>query len=120
MKMVFILGIISTTLFSAPAFNKMRLFTNSDGSKFHARAQGDQYLHWLESEDGEILKYNPQHKVFEYAIIKNDSLQASGTRYQKNNSIRVRSIAHIKKLKRKDLYRLWQKKHQLAQHKERR
>jgi len=108
MKILLLSLAVSSYLFSAPAFQKMREFKNADGELFKAKAQGNQYLNWIETEDGEILKYNTQTQNFEYAKIENKSLKASGARYEKSNSKRLRSLAHIPKLKNREIYELWQ------------
>ena len=114
MKPIFLSFILVTSLFSAPAFQKMREFKNADGTTFKAKAQGNQYLNWIETADGEILKYNRESKNFEYAKIEGNFLKASGARYTKRDSKRARSLAHISKLKYKDIYELWRKRQEDA------
>ncbi|MEA2099068.1 MAG: hypothetical protein U9P72_02960 [Campylobacterota bacterium] len=97
-------------LYSAPAFSILRDFKQADGTAFKAQAQGNQHLNWIETQDGEILKYNNKSKNFEYANIKNSTLRASGVRFEKNNSKRLRSINRINKIDKKELYQLWAKK----------
>ncbi|MBT5934708.1 hypothetical protein [Sulfurimonas sp.] len=94
-------------LFSAPAFNKLREFKNADGSTFMAQAKGNHHLHWIQTQDAEILRYNPNSRNFEYAVIEDGSMRASGSKYQKNNSNRARAIAHINKLNINDVHKLW-------------
>ncbi len=117
MKILLILTLTFHFLLSAPALNIQREFTQSDGSRFKARAVGDQYLNWLETEDGEVLKYNIKSKNFEYAIIKNYGLKASGTRFQQTVSKRTRSITRVNKIDKKELHQLWAKKRKEAHHK---
>jgi len=116
MKPILLSFILISSLFSAPAFQKMREFKNIDGTTFKAKAQGNQYLNWIETADGEILKYNRESKNFEYAKIEGSSLKASGARYNKKASKRARSLAHISKLKHKDIYELWRKRRENAMH----
>lgn len=113
MKTLLLIFITYSLLHGAPAFHKMRTFTNSDGTTFQARALGNQHLHWIQTQDGEILKYNQESKNFEYATIKDDSLKPSGTAYQKSNSKRARSLGHVNKILESDIYRLWVKKQTL-------
>jgi len=112
MKLLLLFLLLYTYSFGAPAFNKEREFTQADGTKFTARAFGDHHLNWIQTQDGEVLKYNSQTKNFEYAIINNDNLESSGTKYQKLNSKRARSLGKVKKLNIDDVYRLWRKKRQ--------
>jgi len=105
MKIVFIILIFFTTLYCAPAYSKYREFYNSDGSSFLAKASGNEYLHWLETEDGAILKYNPKTKNFEYATIQNNSLVCSGKVYKKDGSIK--KAPTFKRLNKDELFNLF-------------
>lgn len=107
MKLLLLICILTLSLFGAPALAKYREFTQSDGTTFTAKAVGNQHLHWFESEDGEILQYNPKTKNFEYAIIQDERLRASGARYEEDGSIRARSIARVSKISSKELQELW-------------
>jgi len=112
MRYIFIYFSLISMLLSAPAFNGLREFKNSDGTTFMAKARGTHILNWIETVDGEILKYNKETKNFEYATIKDDKLIASGTKYEIKNSRRARSLAGVNKLFYNDLKRLWKIKHQ--------
>jgi len=113
-KILFLSFMSSSLLFSAPARSVERDFKQADGTIFKAKSFGNQHLNWIETRDGGILKYNKENKNFEYAEIKNSSLKASGTRFQNNNSKRARSLAHINKLDKKKLYKLWAEKRKEA------
>ena len=115
--LVFLLTVLG--LFGAPAYNKLREFQQADGTTFKARAYGNQHLNWIETQDGEVLKYSQKNKNFEYATIKNRSLQPSGTRYEKENSLRARSLGHVSKLNKEELYKLWDEKQEIAHKKQR-
>ncbi len=110
MKILFIILLTISYLISAPAFKKMREFKNSDGTVFMAQGQGNHHLNWIKTEDGEILKYNKESKDFEYAEIDTDTLKASGTRYEKNNSRRARSLGRVNKIDETQLYELLKKR----------
>jgi hypothetical protein len=109
MKILILIFIVTSSLFCAPAFSKIRTFKNSDGKEFKAQAQGDQYLNWIYTEDGEILKYNQKSKDFEYAIIKDNLLQPSGVKYQKK-STKTKMANSFKKVDISKIYKLWQEK----------
>ncbi|QSZ40969.1 hypothetical protein GJV85_02175 [Sulfurimonas aquatica] len=113
MKTILLSLIITTSLFSAPAFTKERELKNADGTTFMAKAQGNQHLNWLITQDGEILKYNQKSKNFEYAKIEKNELKASGVKYEKNNSKRARAIGRVNKLNHQELYKLWGEKQKL-------
>lgn len=114
MKFLLLITIICFEIFAAPAYNKLREFKQADGSTFTARAYGNQHLNWVQSEDGEILKYNKNSNDFEYAEIKEQSLKASGTRYEKSDSRKVRAQTKIDKIDKKSLNELWSQKQKLS------
>ena len=86
MKYILILSFISSLLLAAPAFQGKRTFTQPDGTVVEYRAQGDEYLHWNETEKGDILLYSKKNKRLEFAEIKNSTLQASGVAFSKKES----------------------------------
>jgi len=110
--MKFLLLYIATIsyLFSAPAFHQTRDFKNGDGTTFKAKAKGDRYLNWIETEDGEILKYNQESKNFEYAKIEKDQLKVSGEKYEKSSSRKVKSFISKDRVQKIDLYNLWRER----------
>ncbi len=108
MKLTLLFLLLTSQLFSAPALDKMRKFTNSDGSTFMAKGQGNQHLNWIKTEDGEVLKYNEANKRFEYATIKENRLRASGVKYEKNNSKRARSLGRVSKISENELFKLYE------------
>ena len=114
MRFLLLFFITINFTFAAPALNIEREFKQSDGTIFKARAKGNQHLNWIETKDGEILKYNKENNNFEYATIKKEKLKASGVKFEKNSSKRVRSLAKINKIDKKKLYELWAKKRKEA------
>ncbi len=107
MKLLTILLLLLSQVFAAPAFNKLREFKQADGTTFQARAAGNHILNWIKTADGEILRYNPKSKNFEYAIIQNNTLQASGVRYDAKNPSMARAAARVQKIDKKALSELW-------------
>lgn len=107
MKILLLILLFFNYLFSAPALNITREFKQSDGTTFNARAFGDQYLNWIETQNGDILKYNAKNQDFEYAYIEDESLKPSGYRYTKN-------LKRLKKVKsridKEELYKLWNRR----------
>lgn len=115
MKFIFILLMMLSNLYSAPAYGAKRVFKQADGSTFEAMAKGNQHLNWIEDENGDILKYNHKSKNFDYAKIEDNRLKASGQKYTKQNSL-IKSVSSKKiiKVNKEDVYELWsvkQKKH---------
>ncbi len=73
-----LLLMITTLLTAAPAFQNQLTLRDSHGESFHAQLKGDEYLNWFESDVGEILVFNKQHKRYEYAEIRHQTLVPSG------------------------------------------
>lgn len=67
-----------TLLNAAPAFERERTFTQPDGTTFQGRLRGDEYLHWVETEEGKILVFNKKERRFEMGEIIDDTLKPSG------------------------------------------
>ena len=110
-KTFLLLFVLQTLIFAAPAFPGKRQFTQADGTTFTGRGNGDEYLNWIESEDGSILRYNTQTKNYEYAEIKSGVLRASGTVYSKTRrENRPEKGQTIPSIKKEDLLKLWQER----------
>lgn len=114
MKILLLLSLASALLFGAPAYDTLREFTNADGTTFMAKAQGNQHLNWIQTQDGEILKYNEESKNFEYAEIKENMLKPSGAKYEKNDSKRARALHQINKIDKSELSKLWSQRQKAA------
>ena len=111
MKHILIIALFTQLLLAAPAFQGKRTFTQPDGSLISYKNQGDEHLHWSESEDGEVIMYNKTTKQFEYAEIKDETLKPSGTRYKKvdpssKHSRSNKASQHLYKDQLRDLYKL--------------
>jgi len=107
MRYLLIVVLLSTYLFSAPAFNKTREFKQADGTTFLAKAKGDSYLNWIETMDGEVLKYNSKSKNFEHAKINSGRLEASGEKYENKSATRKSSSRVVNRVNIDDVYKLW-------------
>ena len=123
MKYLILITFLLSNLQSAPAFSKSRVLKQENGVTFIGQSRGDEYLHWIESEDGEILKYNPESKNYELAEIKDGYLKPSGKKYvsglKQSNGLRKSSGLNNSNLKSQELYKLWDKKreaHRLRMH----
>jgi hypothetical protein len=105
MKTILIAFLLLSQLSAAPAFPGKRQFTQPDGTVFTARQKGDEYLHWYETDEGEILLYNKKEKRFEYAEIKEKKLQPSGKAFGKEKVKKEHP-----KVDKQALRRLWREK----------
>ena len=82
-------------LLAAPAFQGKRTFTQPDGTVVEYRAQGDEYLNWMVSENGDILLYSKKNKRLEHAEIKDNILKASGVPFSKIDASNARSASAV-------------------------
>ena len=114
MKVLLTLILVAHVSFAAPAYNGTNTFTQPDGTVVHYKMQGDEYLHWMESEDGEILLHNEEQKCFEYATIKNGNLTKSGVMFTHKiqRSKKSKSTFQLKKVSRQDLDAIYIQKRQ--------
>ena len=109
MKPLLLLLLIASALWSAPAYTQKRMFKQPDGTDVPVRSQGDEYLNWIETDDGEILLLNKREKQLEYAIIKDKKLKPSGKAFKspkaRNNTPRLHP-----KITKEELRKLWKEK----------
>ena len=82
-----------TLLLAAPALKRVHTYTQNDGTTFEATPKGDEYLHFLQTKEGDILLYNPKTKNYDYATIRNDRLVPSGSPYRLRRRTPLRQSA---------------------------
>ena len=111
MQWLLLFFILTSTLYSAPAYSIERQFQQPDGTTFEARKKGDEYLHWIETEEGDILLLNKETQWYEYAVIQEGELVPSGIEYQPSDECENGSKPH-KKIKKEKLQKLWNEKRQ--------
>jgi hypothetical protein len=109
MKYLLILSLLASYLFAAPAFHGKRTFTQPDGTVVEYRVQGDEYLHWNETENGDILLYSKKHRRLEFAEIEDGTLQPSGIPYSKPDTSKAPSVTPCK-LTREEIAELHRKR----------
>ena len=113
MRQFLLLVLLSSILFAAPAYHGKRTFTQPDGSKVEYRNQGDEYLHWSENQEGDILLLNPSGDALEYAKIKEGNLVPSGEAYSKSRQSRsATKSSQSHRVSREDLKVLYRQKRQ--------
>ncbi len=86
MKHLLIITLFAQILLAAPAFQGKRTFTQPDGTVITYQNRGDEYLHYAESDDGEVLLYSKKNARMEYAEIRDSSLRPSGKAYKRATS----------------------------------
>ncbi len=106
MKLLLIITFLGQLLFAAPAYQGKRTFTQPNGEVITYHLQGDQYLHWMEKDDGEIMVYNQQKKQMESAVIQNGELKSSG-RAVSTLQRSTKASSQQTKISRKDLEALY-------------
>jgi len=113
MRLFLALILLNLAAFAAPAYSGSRQYTQPDGSVVHYTMKGDEHMHWLESDDGEILLHNEKGACLEYATIKDGNLKTSGHLYTKKshlNRAAAQDQTRIKKVTHKELQSLYQLK----------
>lgn len=109
------LFIVTTSLlYGAPAFDGERQFHQPDGTSFSGRQRGDEYLHWIESDSGDILLFDRSSQRFEHTEIIDGKLQTDGRAFHheentKRSAQGLNSSSDVEALKS-----LWQRSRQQA------
>jgi len=119
MKFMLIIVFLGQLLLAAPAFQGKRTFTQPNGEVITYRLQGDQYLHWMEKDNGEVILYSEENRQMESAVIQDGQLKSSGHVVSNRQHTRQAS-AQQKKISHKDLetiYRLQREKYNKHQKK---
>lgn len=78
MQWLLMMSLMISLLYGAPAFNSEQRFDQPDGTTFKGKQRGDEYLHWIESDSGDIILFNKKSRRFEHAELVGDTLQANG------------------------------------------
>jgi len=110
MKFLLLFFLLLNYLQAAPAFDKLREFKQADGTTFMAKGQGNHHLNWIETQEGDILRYNSKSKNYEYGVIKNRSLEASGEKLRDKKTLRSKALETKSRISKETLYDLWTQK----------
>jgi len=110
MKKVFLVAIFSILplmLHAVQAYQGNITFRQHDGSSFKGTLQGDEWFHWIEDKQGNIIVYNRRSKQYEYAKLKKLNgqydLVPSGIKTVTNPE-RIKAFKNIQQIDRKILY----------------
>lgn len=123
MKIVFaIVFLILFTEYSVAvaAYQEEISFKQNNGDTFKGYIKGDEWFHWVEDKQGNIIVYNQQTKNYEYGILKKVKdvyeLVPSGVTIDKTNNASQAKISNtaIKHIDKKELNRIWKRKRQEA------
>lgn len=58
--------------------NKLQTYKQTDGTSFKGILKGEGFFTYIELADGYIGVYNKKSKLYEYALVKDERLLASG------------------------------------------
>ena len=117
-KLILLIG-ATVSIYAGPAYKGELEFKQADGKIFNGHIKGDEWLSWVESGDGAIIKYNLKSKNYEYAKIDNvdgkEKLVPSSIKYNGNKFL-TKGYGQIRKfknennmVKKEDILRIWQK-----------
>lgn len=109
MKSFMIILLTVSVLIAAPAYERKRNYVQPDGTSFKGTPKGDEYLNWIESENGDVVLYNKTTKQYEQATVGEEALQTSGRCYHPEKQ-RVKQASSRKQAA--SLHALWLKKRQ--------
>jgi len=122
MKILLITTFLTSLLFAAPAYHGKRTFVQPNGESVTYHLQGDEHLHWMEKEDGEIMLYSKKNKRMESAVIQDGELRPSGraishTKHSKQASSQQKKVTKkeletLYQLKREEHYKRMKNSHQ--------
>ncbi len=76
-----LLCLLALSLNATPTRSSLQRYTQSDGSHFEGHLRGDAFMYWIEAKDGNVLLFNKKTATFEYALIAQGKLSASGEAY---------------------------------------
>jgi hypothetical protein len=71
LKIFFLMLLLSSAAFSAPALQRVVTFTQPNGSQFKGQYKGDASFHWIQS-NGDVIVYNPKDKYYYKAKVDKD------------------------------------------------
>ena len=91
--LAFLLLTVLNTAGAVSAIPGERSFKQVDGTFFTGKLKGNEWFNWIEDEQGLIVQYNSQSKMYEYMqLIEVDGLPAlapSGIHATNNNALRA-------------------------------
>jgi hypothetical protein len=70
MKIFFVLLLLSSNIFAAPAAPGVKNFFQADGTSFLAELKGDEYFSWVVDSLGRVIQLNPSSSNYEYTVIQ--------------------------------------------------
>ncbi len=112
MKTLFLIFLISISLFGAPAYHGEKEFKQDNGISFKGYLQGDEYFSWIQTKTGHTAKYNSNSRNYEYMILStDDKLQFSNIKVNSSN-LRSNVPKEIKIISIEQLGKLWKKARQ--------
>ena len=94
--LAFLLLATLNTASAVSAIPGERIFKQVDGTVFTGTLKGDGWFNWIEDEQGLIVQYNPQSKMYEYVQLVNvdgqPALAPSGIHATDNQALRAPTL----------------------------
>jgi len=69
--------LLSSMAFAVPAYQAHQTFAQPGGATFSGTLQGDEWLNWVTTDDGDVVVKNSEDKTWRYAEIQNGNLVAT-------------------------------------------
>lgn len=116
MKKTILISLVGSYLSASSALPMETKFVNSDNSSFYGTKKGDEHLNWIEDKNGNVIKYNPSTKNYEYAKIVTSSkgaqfIAASGQKATDKTKLHTMSTNSSKHtlVKHSAVVKIWKK-----------
>jgi beta-galactosidase beta subunit len=89
----------------------IKTFTQNDGTSFQAELKGDEYLHWIQTNSGDILVYDKTKKNYNYATVKENNgtlkLAPSNLKFNPNTKYAPSISTQTPKIDKSVLREIW-------------
>jgi len=115
--------LVTTMLYAMPAATPVEEKYTMNSEVVQGKLMGDEYLNWVETKEGKIIRYNKSKKRYEYLKEENGEIKYSNIKYNKTTSTSNinRSSAIVSsqikkekvstpKLDKKLMLKIWKKK----------
>jgi len=97
-RWLMIAAVSTLPLYAVSALSKPREYRTEAGTPFGGTPKGDEYLHWIETDEGGVVLYNKQTRRFEPARIREGRLEPAGEAYRHDGSDKGADKAALREL----------------------
>ncbi len=110
-KILLVSSLLLSQIHAVSAYQEVLSLKQSDTKSFRGTIKGDEWFHWVEDNHGNIIKYNPKSKNYEYAKVQRAQgyldLVPSGKKVATGIASQTEDISIIDK---KILLEIWKQK----------